>query len=56
MDAMNNITFTQTASFLLQNETTWSEIYHHIRQKTGHMGLHQNRTRQDSSEFYFCIW
>lgn len=41
-------TFTQ---FVLQNEATRSHIYHNFRPETGYMGLYQNCTCQDSSEF-----
>lgn len=41
-----------TGLLFLQNKATWGKIHHHFRPKTGHMGLYQNCTRQDSSEFH----
>lgn len=46
----------QLQMFFLQTQTTWSQVYRHFRPKTGHMGLYQNCTCQDSSEFHVAFY
>lgn len=48
--------FYTIASYFLQNEATRSKIYHHFRPTTGYMGLYQNCTCQDSSEFHISFF